>query len=706
MAAVREFTTPRLCSAHGYDEPSQVEVAFQRRLPRFSSLCARVVQQERRNWIVWSPNSQQNPFYPGHRVPIPGLVVLPSKAEQRRYDGHGGRWDFSRIPQVFSPARPWLGLMKREGRHLETEFEFTPPYSVWNVQAHEINREYIDLLITRNAALEEAMSLRIPTAQRARPSLYTLRPVFPKLQSLNDLKIVKTFDKAVDKLGECQRGMREKQAWVTLVSLLVEFPLESETRYGPEVKAADDSRVGVWINGAEDPMVNWMLTKGAVPCFLVAAPPRGVLLEHPRDGFSSGTEVEELSLPTYAYDQVARAQNLEPMPSETNPLFADLIVRHDVDAVASNPHWQLELPWAYLLFSSDGRMEAVDYAISVLSVPSIAPNANTKGVWEVYAEEELEFDEPDLGPIMRLRPKKGKGKTDQGEDDEMWYDRQLKRKLIFHDLPPLPAGSVVLEEEFGRPVPSWPFGARANNEWMGKPPSIWMYRCPEASKNRVGEQFHYPTPPREERMEVDVETAGTQLLRLDSTSRTGSAEPRLETPHSAETQSQPQSPAISDSSMVSLGDELSDEETRDDPMPNLFAPGVEVEMASVEREGPEENPESTRMSSPYRDSQGDETPHLLGRITSEDERALLQRLDVRLGERVSDLAPPAKKRKHNPAGKRKAWIARMEEIREPAPEIFEELEEWETVMLYIWADDEIDWFINMEEGDPSPDAHE
>ncbi|KAF8174366.1 hypothetical protein K438DRAFT_1980393 [Mycena galopus ATCC 62051] len=278
----------------------------------------------------------QVPYYPGHREPTPGMVVLPSEVEQRRWDGHGGRWDYSRVPQTFSPLRPWLGLMKREGKHSETEHEFASPYTVWNTPASEINREYIDLLTTRNTDLEQAVALRLPSARHLRRLLHSQCPIFPRLENLNDLKRIQTFDKAVDKLGECQRSIQEKQAWVALLTLIGSNPLTIP--------------VGVWINGIKDEMVHWFLTQAALPCFLVSTPPRGVPLENARTGFMEGTKLEALSSTTYIYDKIAQTQNLTFTPTETNPLYANSVTRCNLDYVATNLHWKLELPWAYPYF--------------------------------------------------------------------------------------------------------------------------------------------------------------------------------------------------------------------------------------------------------------------------------------------------------------------------------------------------------------------
>ncbi|KAF8174367.1 hypothetical protein K438DRAFT_1980394 [Mycena galopus ATCC 62051] len=158
--------------------------------------------------------------------------------------------------------------------------------------------------------------------------------------------------------------------------------------------------------------------------------------------------------------------------------------------------------------------------------------------------------------------KKGRGGTDRDEDDELWFDRLLTRKLIFSDLPPLPVGTEILDEEFGRPVPSWPFGSRSKEKWLASAPSIWMYKKQEASRDRVGEEY------------VALRSHDEVPMEVDSLSEQAPSLPPTVTP------ARSRSASLSDVSMVSLGEELSAEERQDAAMPDLFAPGVDVEMAS------------------------------------------------------------------------------------------------------------------------------
>ncbi|KAF8137855.1 hypothetical protein K438DRAFT_1996640 [Mycena galopus ATCC 62051] len=139
----------------------------------------------------------------------------------------------------------------------------------------------------------------------------------------------------------------------------------------------------------------------------------------------------------------------------------------------------------------------------------------------------------------------------------------------------------------------------------------------------------------------------------------------------------------------------------DPPVPTIRVRPISVELME-ESSGLKPQPLAEQLTDPL-----SAAPALLNRLSSEEQLGLLRCLDVRLGERVSNIAAgKVKKRKHNRAGKRKAWIARMEELRELVPEVFDELEEWESALLFVWADNDIDWFIDMDEGDPELDANE
>ncbi|KAJ7164044.1 hypothetical protein C8R43DRAFT_1123000 [Mycena crocata] len=72
---------------------------------------------------------------------------------------------------------------------------------------------------------------------------------------------------------------------------------------------------------------------------------------------------------------------------------------------------------------------------------------------------------------------------------------------------------------------------------------------------------------------------------------------------------------------------------------------------------------------------------------SDAEKALLRRVDVKLSERVSTQTKPLRVRKHNRAKKRVERLIVVDE----------ELHAWERLTNeFPWTDEEIDWFISME----------
>jgi hypothetical protein len=150
----------------------------------------------------------------------------------------------------------------------------------------------------------------------------------------------------------------------------------------------------------------------------------------------------------------------------------------------------LDVPWACPLHETDNA----DDAFHRLEIPPISGDAVSKGSWTVYAQDEPEEDEPEVGPLMRSRRSKTRGKGNTEGDEEIWYDRKLKRKLIFSDLPALPRVLEHVDNEFGRPVPGWTFGGRRHRDWISDAPSVWMYKKEKASRPRVGERYSPPTP--------------------------------------------------------------------------------------------------------------------------------------------------------------------------------------------------------------------
>ncbi|KAJ7863761.1 hypothetical protein B0H14DRAFT_3443855 [Mycena olivaceomarginata] len=368
--------------------------------------------------------------------------------------------------------------------------EFVSGATVWVSTSEEegnLQPEYLLSLADRNEALQQATVQLLPKVRERR--YLDKRPIFPQRSDVERLRNLRSFDRAVDALTECQRGVKEKQAWLSFMERWMESPHQSERRYPGGVNPADDTLVGVWVNGKNHDLVNWFLVEAYMPCFFISELPRSLQGSRTRPSFMDGTNLDALL--NNEFHRIASSQKMVFTETELyTPFNANIRPDRDLDRAASSLHWQLDVPWAYPLHETDN----VNDAFHCMEIPPISGDAVSKGKWTVYAQCDPEEEEPDVGPTMRSRGASTRGKGDADEDDEIWYDRSLKRKLIFSDLPPLPHSLEHVDDEFGRPVPGWVFGGRRHQEWVNDAPSVWMYRREKASRPRVGERYYPPTP--------------------------------------------------------------------------------------------------------------------------------------------------------------------------------------------------------------------
>jgi hypothetical protein len=105
--------------------------------------------------------------------------------------------------------------------------------------------------------------------------------------------------------------------------------------------------------------------------------------------------------------------------------------------------------------------------------PSIADV--TSGAWSCFREKseiaELGRDET---YILKLGKSNWEKQVEEGES--LWYDQTNCCKLIFELLSPMDEGEwLTTEEEYGRPVPEWPFRVPYENGYSATSQSLWMY---------------------------------------------------------------------------------------------------------------------------------------------------------------------------------------------------------------------------------------
>ncbi|KAJ7076758.1 hypothetical protein B0H15DRAFT_805482 [Mycena belliarum] len=505
----RIFTTARLLSFQGFDECPVVDDGMLFRLPPILSFHSRVVTVAGRKWMIWSANSIQDPYYPGPRA-SQGIVFRDPDSTQRRYDGRGGRWDYTRVPQTYSAIRPWLGFIRREGWSGAHDVEFTPVHSVWDTtSAYQVGRlqdAFLSRMVARNTDLDRQMFELLPQILYRRTTLCPYRPKFPTRDVMAGLAAVEEYERAVDLAAECQAGMKEKDAWITMVRLWLAQPFpEPYVLQQLSIMPADEEYLGVWINGApaEDPL--WFLTTAAVPCFVISEIAEGTPVDQVANGFLAGTDVGSMR-EAYEFDRIGIRGGVS-TPTELRTSAATPLARTPFDRRRATLRWQMDVPEGRWLAATvfDTSAAPPSHIPSLASgsesapmdedrgsptpsgygpmAPPVAPPARSAGPWTVFVED----DDEDGETRMKKRGGRHKGKADLEGEQEMWYDRTLKRKLIFDDLPPAPDG-LPSDEEYGRPVPEWPFGMDSNGNWLPDIPSMWMYRREAPTPERIGEQ--------------------------------------------------------------------------------------------------------------------------------------------------------------------------------------------------------------------------
>jgi hypothetical protein len=130
------------------------------RLPNFSSYHSRVVLLRGHQCLIWSPNSLQDPFYPGHFILV-GSPGYAANETQRHYDGHNGQLDYIKVLQVFHTERPWLGFIFHESQAPPRWVEYDPVYSMWESEdatRGQLCGQYVEQLDTRNRKMDRFIS--------------------------------------------------------------------------------------------------------------------------------------------------------------------------------------------------------------------------------------------------------------------------------------------------------------------------------------------------------------------------------------------------------------------------------------------------------------------------------------------------------------------------------------------------------------------
>ncbi|KAF8210238.1 hypothetical protein K438DRAFT_1959517 [Mycena galopus ATCC 62051] len=317
------YSGKRLLSFQGYAYPPLVDDAFSWKLPDSGSHFGREVRTiddglERR-FELWSPNSVQLPYYPGIRSNVLDLR-LSTTLEQRRYDGHLGKFDPTVTPQYYNRKRLWLAFIASTSNLLAFDWsaraEYVPIIRAWEVDAEQpyrgrLRAEFVKDLDEADRAAQTVILVIGLKVYRERADLWNNHPVMPLRADFNELSKVTTFEQAVDSGRQIQRWILEKQAWCRMAESWLEYRPRDLELPALQILPAKEEFMGVWIHGISEEDLKFYLGHARVPRFLVHE-----LIAHETPGklamedFIQGTPIATLLEPQNSeHDRIALRLN-------------------------------------------------------------------------------------------------------------------------------------------------------------------------------------------------------------------------------------------------------------------------------------------------------------------------------------------------------------------------------------------------------------
>ena len=446
---------------------------------------------------------------------------------QRRFDGHLGRFDPTKNPQHYDPQLPWLPFVRRE-RITPFTIESAPLAIAWVSSSprngmEDLGRLDTALLIqltTRNIELDAAISTMTIVAT-IKQEYWDDKPNYPTESEIRGLGGEHHFADAVDLVAHVQRGLKLKNAWIRAMNIIVEERREATTNdWLTETPFAVEDILGMWINGAKEEDVYWLL-KHKVPCFIIHEV--GIselygLREDPRNqDFVALTDALYLTPKNNAFDHVAlrgkasfnNDRGREGIPSVSPTLSAEDRVGSDpaVQGWEGDKHKLLEETPETIMrpvkqhqlqedVSRDSTPPSSTRIVSVqeLEVRTIAEDrvdwivppaimGVTAGKWTFWKERDVATDSYYFC-LVSSRPE---------DCERVCYDRWERREIFFIEGVETPPGVVSEIGKYGLPAPMARFVEMSEGKITKEHrASRWLYTTPTAAKGTAGQRA--PTP--------------------------------------------------------------------------------------------------------------------------------------------------------------------------------------------------------------------
>ncbi len=236
-------------------------------LPPFKLASSRVIRAGGRIWEAWSPNSKRVAYYPG--VPDAQFTIsTPTDPAFRRADGHLGRFDPTRNPQLLDHNRLWYPFVRPDSDDIiSTHPEHAEFHSVWLSGERTFDPDFLRQLVERVKAVNKSMELHDGLAS-SHPVLWSDRPMSATIAQVEGLGQLDRYDVALDAYARVQREVKLSSAWSKMAQALKDRPPSANTSGGTQLRMANTGWMGAWINGAAQEDVLWLLRLG-IPCFVL-----------------------------------------------------------------------------------------------------------------------------------------------------------------------------------------------------------------------------------------------------------------------------------------------------------------------------------------------------------------------------------------------------------------------------------------------------
>ena len=171
-----------------------------------------------------------------------------------------------------------------------------------------LDTAYLLQLTSRNIELEAVISTMSAVATVKR-EYWDNRPSHPTEDKLKGVRGELHFAEAVDLVAEFQRGLKLKDAWIRTMKIIIKDQREATSKeWITEVPFAADDVLGIWINGAKEEEVYWLL-KRKVPYFIIHEVPITEMYNHKDElrnhDFVALTDAKYLVLECNGFDHVA-----------------------------------------------------------------------------------------------------------------------------------------------------------------------------------------------------------------------------------------------------------------------------------------------------------------------------------------------------------------------------------------------------------------